>query len=77
MGMDDRYGYAYWQDAVFSLLYATGNSFGSIIDGKPELTFYTDHTTITPTHTAGISTERSSTSLPTTRSSTAIPRSIP
>ena len=44
MGMDDRYGYAYWQDAVFSLLYATGNSFGSIIDGKPELTFYTDHT---------------------------------
>ncbi len=44
MGMDDRYGYAYWQDAVFSLLYSTGNSFGSIIDGKPELTFFTDHT---------------------------------
>ena len=43
MGIHDRYGYAYWQDAVFSMIYATGNSFGSIVDGKPELTFYTDH----------------------------------
>lgn len=44
MNLDDRYGYAYWQDAAFSLFYSTDNSFGSIIDGKPELTFYTDHT---------------------------------
>ena len=47
MGKNDRYGYTYWQDAVFSLIYSTGNSFGQIKNGTPEVTFYTERLTET------------------------------
>ena len=40
----DRYGFHYWQDAVFTFLCSTGNSFGKLINGYPELTLNTPKT---------------------------------
>ena len=39
---EDRFGYAYWQDAAFAFIYSTGNSFGEIRNGEPELTLYSE-----------------------------------
>ncbi len=43
MTHEDRVGYTHWQDAIFGLIYSTGNSFGQINEaGEPELTLYSE-----------------------------------
>ncbi len=40
---EDRVGYTHWQDAIFGLIYSTGNSFGQIDEnGEPKLTLYSE-----------------------------------
>ncbi len=43
MDKSDRYGLHYWQDAAFTFICSTGNSFGKIDDiGQPKLTLNTE-----------------------------------
>lgn len=44
MDEKDRYGLQFWQDAAFSFLASSGITYGKIVDGEPELTFYSEKT---------------------------------
>ena len=42
MDENDRFGYTYWQDDCFGMINSTGNAFGRIVNGLPELTLYSE-----------------------------------
>lgn len=41
---NDRYGFVYWQDAAFSFTTGAGITYGKLVNGEPELSFYSEKT---------------------------------
>ena len=44
MDENDSYGLSYWQDAAFSFTACSGITYGKIVSGEPQLTFYSEKT---------------------------------
>ncbi len=44
MDENDRYGFSHWQDAAFSFTASAGITYGKLVNGEPQLTFYSEKT---------------------------------